>query len=443
MNTKTKTSMEGFTPHDLEAEKCLLGSVLLSPDAFYDVVGTVKADHFYSSAHRQVWKSMKLMYESGRTGIDAVLLIRELDKSGQLGVIGGESLVLEIAQTVPHAAHAQYYASLVTGCSIRREIITAGEEMIRSARSNQCDPQELSAHSEQKLFSISEGLHGGDVQPVGDLIDSTLQSIFDSLERTGIQSNFQSLDQYIRGFSKTHLTVLAARPAMGKTALACNIAMNAATAGNSVLFFSLEMSKLELTERLLLMRAGIERSVIAGAMTESQHRTVTKACQDLKTLPIRIDDVAGRTPSQLSAICRREKRRNGLGMVILDYIQLVEPDDSSLPREQQVSATARNLKRLAKDMDVPVLALSQLNRGVEGRDDKRPRMSDLRESGAIEQDADVVMLLHRPSAYDPDDRPGEADVIVAKNRHGGIGTAELVWKPQVMRFADKVRQLEF
>jgi replicative DNA helicase len=255
---------------------------------------------------------------------------------------------------------------------------------------------------------------------------------------TGLTSGLFGLDDLTSGFQPSELIVLAARPSMGKTALACNFALNACKSGQGVLIFSLEQSKLELAERLLCIHAKITgHKLRKGELDEFDQSTLYDAAEELRTFPISIDDRAGQTMSQIAAIARREKRRSNVGLVVVDYLQLVEAEDRNLPREQQISSITRRLKFLSKDLNIPVMALAQLNRGVEQREDKRPRLSDLRESGAIEQDADIVMFLHRPEAYDPNDRPGEADLIIAKNRHGPIGTVELVWLREMLRFGDK------
>jgi replicative DNA helicase len=225
---------------------------------------------------------------------------------------------------------------------------------------------------------------------------------------------------------------------MGKTALVCNFALSVAASKHGVLLFSLEQSSLELAERFLAIHAKINgHKLRQGDLDEVEQHGLMEAANDLREFPLFIDDTAGRTVSQIAAVSRRMKRHPGVSLVIIDYLQLVESDDRNLPREQQISTITRRLKFLAKDLSVPVIALAQLNRGVEQREDKRPRLADLRESGAIEQDADIVMFLHRPEAYDPEDRPGEADLIVAKNRNGPIGNVPLTWLKEQLRFADR------
>ena len=254
-------------------------------------------------------------------------------------------------------------------------------------------------------------------------------------------SGFTDLDEKLNGFQGSEIIILAARPSMGKTALVCNIAESVvADSKKGCLIFSLEMSKLELAERLLCIRAKVNgHRLRAGTIDEVELEALMNAASQLSQTPLFIDDQPGRSMPQIGAVARRLKRRFGLSIIIIDYLQLIEPDDKMAPREQQIALITRRLKYLCKELNIPVIALAQLNRGVELREDKRPRLADLRESGAIEQDADVVMFLHRPAAYDPEDRPGEADIIVAKNRNGPVGSITLSWLSESMRFGNLAR----
>lgn len=423
-------------PHDIEAEKCLLGSVLLSPDAFFEVSSVVTVDAFFSPSHRIVWNAVKEMFDANKA-VDVVLLKKRLQKAKVLDEIGGEAYLVELFETVPHAAHAAYYAKIVTACSVRRRFLQAGEEIIRKATQD-IEPEELAADAEQRVAAITETMTSGESPSIGESMDTTIQAIFDRLDQPEGTTGYANLDRYIHGFQPGRLYVLAARPAIGKTALACNFAIRKASDGPEMIF-SLEMTKEELIERMLCMEANVSgEKMRRGDFDEADHHYLTAASQKLSAMPIHIDDQAGIRISQLCAKARKIRRkRGGMALVMVDYIQLVEADDPKLPREQQVSTVTRKLKQLAKDLRCPVLALCQLNRDVEKRTEKRPTLSDLRESGAIEQDADVVMLMHRPDAYEPDDRPNELDIIVAKNRHGSCGTAGLIWQKQTMRFADR------
>ena len=434
--------LDKVPPQDLEAERCVLGSILLVNDTIDEVQSQITSNCFYADAHRRIFKAVHEMYEAGIRGIDAVTLRDELTRRAELEVIGGSPYILQLLQTVPHAGHAEYYAKIVREKWLQRSLIEACTESLKEAYHGHSDVEEILAQAEQRIFSIVENGANIDKMALGDIMDDAFARIFariDAGDKTsGLTSGFQGLDEITGGFQETELIVLAARPSMGKTALVCNFALAGAATGEGVLIFSLEMSSLELAERFLCMQAKVDgHRVRQGDLDEIEQHALMEASNVLKKYPLYIDDQAGRTMSQIASISRRLKRRFDIKIIIIDYLQLIESDDKGMPREQQVSTITRRLKFLAKDLRVPVIALAQLNRGVETRDDKRPRLADLSESGAIEQDADIVMFLHRPDAYDPEDRPGEADLIMAKNRHGPIGTVELVWLKKSLKFGDK------
>lgn len=443
MASQTASDLVGkVPPQDLEAEKSVLGSLLFSSEAFDEVIQHLQASAFYSDAHRRIFQCIHGMYERGVRAIDVVTLAHELKKQNDLEEIGGAAYLNEIMSAVPHAAHAEYYARIVRDKWLQRSLIEACTESLREAYHGHDEIENILAQAERRVFGIVEQQENISRISIDDILDATFQRIFERMDQegaiSGLPTGFFGLDEYTSGFQPTELIVLAARPSMGKTALVCNIAMSVAKAGKGVLLFSLEQSKLELAERLLCIHAKISgHKLRKGELDEFEQSTLMEAANELRTFPIFIDDQAGRTMSQISAIARRLKRRSQMDMVVIDYLQLIESEDRNTPREQQISSITRRLKFLAKDLNIPVIALAQLNRGVEQREDKRPRLSDLRESGAIEQDADIVMFLHRPEAYDPEDRPGEADLIVSKNRHGPIGTVELVWLREMLRFGDK------
>jgi replicative DNA helicase len=429
-------------PQDLEAEKSVLGSILFSSQAFDEVIQLLQAACFYGDAHRRIFQCIHQMYERGVRAIDIVTLAHELKKQGDLEEIGGAAYLNEVMTAVPHAAHAEYYARIVREKWMQRSLIEACTESLREAYHGTDEVDEILARAEKRVFSIVEQQENSTKISIDEILDDTFQRIFERMDQegsvSGLHTGFHGLDEYTSGFQPTELIILAARPSMGKTALVCNFAMAVAKAGKGALLFSLEQSKIELAERLLCIHAKISgHKLRKGELDEYDQSTLMEAANEMRTFPLFIDDQPGRTMSQIAAIARRLKRRAQLDIVIIDYLQLIESEDRNLPREQQISSITRRLKFMSKELNIPVIALAQLNRGVEQREDKRPKLSDLRESGAIEQDADIVMFLHRPEAYDPEDRPGEADLIVAKNRHGPIGTVELVWLREMLRFGDK------
>ncbi len=429
-------------PQDLDAERSVLGSVLLSNESIDDVLQHVRSEQFYADAHRQMFAAVADMYERGDRGIDPVTLASELERRGQLAEIGGPAYLVQVLETVPHAAHAEYYARIVRDKWMQRTLIEACTDTLRDAYHGQNEVEDLVARAERRIFDIAERQHDVDRFALKDILEDTFERIFSRMDQegtlSGLHTGFHGLDEKTSGFQPSELLVLAARPSMGKTALVCNFALAVAAAGSGVLLFSLEQSSLELAERFLAIQAKVNgHKLRQGDLNELEQHELMEASNLLRELPLFIDDTAGRTVGQIAAICRRMKRRSNIGLVIIDYLQLIESDEQRVSREQQISTITRRLKFLAKDLSVPVIALAQLNRGVEQREDKRPRLADLRESGAIEQDADIVMFLHRPEAYDPEDRPGEADLIVAKNRNGPIGNVPLVWLREMLKFADR------
>jgi replicative DNA helicase len=428
-------------PQNLVAERSVLGSVLLENHAIDEVGDILKADHFYSDVHSIIYAAILKLNEA-TTKVDAVTLAEELDKRNQLEDIGGVPYILEILEAVPHAAHAKYYAEIVRDKWIQRTLTNVCTEVLRDCYEGADDTSDVLQKAERGIFDILENQEINQKLSMDDIMMETLDRINSRLGKdgsiSGLSTGFTELDRQTNGFQPAELVILAARPSMGKTALVCNIAEWCAGAGETAtLIFSLEQSKLELAERFLCIRAKLDgHRLRKGQLEPDERHALLEASSELSRLPLFIDDQPGRTVGQISAICRRLKRRNQLGLVIIDYLQLIEPEDKRANREQQIAQITRRLKGIAKENKLPLIALSQLNRGVELREDKRPRLADLRESGAIEQDADIVMFLHRPDAYNPEDRPGLAEIIVAKHRSGPTGIVNLQWRKESMRFDD-------
>lgn len=428
-------------PQNLDAEKSVLGCMMLVNDTIDDIVAHLRKDHFYLDSHQLIFSTMVKMHESGMRGIDAVTLAEALDKQDALESVGGAGTILEIMETVPHAAHAEYYAKIVREKWLQRSLINTCNDILKETYAGNEEVDDVLASAEQKIFQIAEQQENLDKTDIRSILMDAWDRINERSDTegtiSGIGSGFSELDGLTTGFQSSEIIILAARPSMGKTAFVCNCGLAMAKAMNGVLLFSLEQSKLELAERFLCIHAKVNgHKVRQGDLDDMERHALLQASSEMSEFPLYIDDQPGRTISQIAAVSRRMKRQNNIRCVIIDYLQLIEAEDKNQPREQQISTITRRLKFLAKDLDIPVIALSQLNRGVEQREDKRPRLADLRESGAIEQDADVVMFLHRPEAYDPEDRPGEADLIVAKNRSGPIGIARLTWLKESLRFAD-------
>jgi len=453
MITETAAEITGkVPPHDIDAEMCVLGCILLSSEAYDEAIQRLKKECFYVDRHRKIFEVVHVMYEGGCRAIDVVTLAHELRKRDELEEVGGPAYLNTIMAAVPHAAHADHYAKIVREKWLLRSLIDACTDSLREAYHGAGEVEDMVAMAEKRVFDIVEHQETLDSIDLDSILKATFDRIFERMDQdgniTGMHTGFHGLDEFTSGFQPEELIVLAARPAMGKTALVCNFALAIAkqfevikgneTRPRGILLFSLEQSKLELAERLLSIQAKVGgQKLRQGDLDEFEQSTLMEASNEMREFKIFVDDKAGRTMSQISAIARRLKRRDSLDMVVIDYLQLIETEDKNMPREQQISSITRRLKFLAKDLKIPVIALAQLNRGVEQREDKRPKLSDLRESGAIEQDADIVMFLHRPEAYNPEDRPGEADLIIAKNRHGSIGTVNLVWIKEMLKFGDR------
>lgn len=435
---------EDFTaklpPQNLDAERSVLGSMLLSNDAVDEVAAFLKASHFYLDAHQRIYATICRMRDRGLSAIDPVTLAEELDREKLLDEAGGTSYLHQILETVPHTWHARYYADIVHEKYIQRTLIGTCNEVLRNCYDSSRPADEILQDAEQKIFSILEQQERDAKISIREILLDAFSRIYERTqtpgEVSGLGTTFVDVDRLTTGFQPSELIILAARPSMGKTALVCNWAEGIArTSNRAVLLFSLEQSKLELAERFLCTATQIDgHKLRSGDIDDEQRQKLLDASHELSEIPIFIDDQANRNTSQIGAISRRLKRQHNLGVIIIDYLQLIEPDDRRAPREQQIAQITRRLKQLAKEINVPVIALAQLNRGVELREDKRPRLADLRESGAIEQDADLVMFLHRPDAYDPEARPNEAELIVAKHRSGPTGIVTLTWRKEIMRF---------
>ena len=434
-------------PHSVESEQSILGSIILDKDAIITVAETINPSDFYKEAHKIIYESM-LSLNSNNEPIDLITLIEELRKEGHLDNIGGISYLTSLSTIVPTTSNVKYYANIVKEKSVMRQLIKASNEIINLGYDASTDVQEILNKAEKNIFDISQEKSGDDIQP----INAVLQDTFDMIEKlctekkevTGITTGFKDINKKINGLQRTDLILLAARPAMGKTAFSLNLVQNAALKGDaSVAVFSLEMSKEQLVQRMLSAQSNVELSKIkTGTLGESDWPRIIDGMAVLSEAKIFIDDTPGIKISEIRSKCRRLKMEKGLDLILIDYLQLMEGEGKNENRQQEIAKISRSLKILAKELDCPVVALSQLSRSPELRKDHRPILSDLRESGSIEQDADIVMFLYRDEYYhDDSEKKNIGEVIVAKNRHGETGNVELVWFGQVQKFADKVREV--
>lgn len=427
-------------PQNLEAEQGVLGSILLENDVLHEVVGTIRVEDFYRDSHQIIFRAIRDLYDLGKP-IDAITLADELTRRDQFQLVGGEDYLSEIIASVPHSANAKAYAQIVRQKSVSRQLIESANEILREGYSNNFTAEHLLEGAERRIFNIAEDQTRGDTVELRDVVTLAMDRIAARSESrhpvTGVPSGFFDLDDITGGFQPEQLIILAARPSMGKTAMALNMCDHAAVDGKlPSLFVSLEMGRIELAERLLCARSRVDgHKLRTGQNLGTKEMTLLgKGYEELRVSPLFIDDTPARNMLHITANARRLKLRQNLGLILVDYIQLVDSEDNRDSRQEQIAKISRRLKTLARELQVPVIALSQLNRAVENREDRRPRMADLRESGAIEQDADLVLLLHRPEYYDANDQPGIAELIIAKNRNGATGSVKMTFLKNFTRF---------
>jgi replicative DNA helicase len=431
-------------PQSNEAEAAVLGSMILDRECIGQVVQTLQEDAFYRLEHQAIFSALVSLYESN-SAIDLLLLRDALKRVNKLQQAGGVDYLVRVAESVPSAASVEYYANIVKDKHMLRELVTASNEILNDAYDEAGDVSQKLDMAEQKIFQVTEKKISSAATPIKGL----LHEAFENIESrggglTGLDTGFEELNNKLCGFHGGEMVIIAARPSMGKTSFAMNVAEHIGANENiPVVIFSLEMGKAQLVERLLCSRSGIDaQAVRTGNLNSDQLQLLTEASGELFDKPIYIDDTPGITPLEMRAKCRRLKSQVDIQCVMVDYLQLMSMGGKIESRQQEVSTMSRLMKSLARELDVPVLVLSQLNRGSEGRDNHRPRMSDLRDSGSIEQDADVILMLHRESYYhrnDPDydhDSPEAslAEVIIEKQRNGPTGIVELIFDSKTTRF---------
>ncbi len=428
-------------PHDLLAEQSTLGGMMLSPDAVADVLETLSGADFYAPKHELIFEAILSLYSHGEP-TDVVAVTDELIKTGELGRAGGADYLHTLTSIVPTAANAGYYAEIVAERAILRRLVEAGTRIVQLGYDGEGDATDIVNNAQAEIYAVTGAETAEDYIPLTIAVDAALEEIEAASSRdgtmTGVPSGFKELDELTNGLHPGQMIVIAARPAQGKSTLALDMARSAAIShGLPTIFFSLEMGKTEIAMRLLSAEGAVPlQHMRRGMLDQRDWGTVAATRGRIADAPLYIDDSPNMTLVEIRAKCRRLKQRAGLKMVVIDYLQLMTSGKKVESRQQEVSEFSRALKLLAKELQVPVIALSQLNRGAEQRVDKKPQVSDLRESGSIEQDADVVILLHRESVYDKDVRPGEADLIVAKHRNGPTATITLAFQGHYSRFSD-------
>ena len=444
MEEKSRSSTGRVPPQDVTAEKSLLGAILLSDASFPEILERIRFSDFYDKRHGLIFKGMTALYEKHKP-IDLLTLSGELKAQKTLKDVGGNPYLTELTNFVPTASHVKAYADLVEQTALRRRLIKAGTDIANKAYEDDVEVEELIGRAEKELFEVSDKTIQTDYVSMEDMLVDAFDRIDDLHKNKGVlrglKTGFRDLDKKTAGLQKGDLIIVGARPAMGKTTFAENIAYNAATINKkAVLFFSMEMAKAEIIDRMISDVSGVDNwKIRTGNVSDEDFAKIGDAMGEMGEAPLYIDDTSSMTILQLRNKARRFAHEPELGLIIVDYLQLLQGSDRYAGnRVQEVTEISRGLKTLARELEIPVIALAQLSRSVTGRDDPRPVLSDLRESGSIEQDADLVTFLHRVDYYNqnkPDFVPTNiTELIIAKHRHGAVGKIELYFHPELLRF---------
>jgi replicative DNA helicase len=441
MSTSKEIAIGKIPPQNVDAEKSLLGAVLIDEETLADISENVHEKDFYERRHAIIFGGMMRLYEKHKP-VDLLTLTDELKRKKELDTVGGSAYLTELTNYVPTSAHAEAYAKLVASKAVRRRLIKASGDISEMGYNEETSTEELLEQAEAELFAVSDQSLKQDMVS----IESILTESFDRMEELhrnkgalrGVRTGYKGLDNMTAGLQKSDLVILAARPAMGKTTLVTNLAYNVATiAKQPVLFFSLEMSKEQLVDRMLADASGVDAwNIRTGNLSDDDFGKLSEAMGELAEAPIYIDDTPGLSVLQMRTKARRAAHDQPLGLIIIDYLQLMQGSGASQGnRVQEVSEISRGLKLIARELNVPVIALSQLSRSVESRSPQIPQLADLRESGSIEQDADIVMFIYREAYYNPEtERENITDLIIAKHRNGPTGKVELYFHPERLRF---------
>lgn len=433
---------ERVPPQSVEAEQSVLGSMLLSKEAIGEVTEILRGRDFYRPQNETIFDVVMDLYARGEPA-DPVTVAGELSRLGDLQRVGGASYLHTLYSSVPTAANAAYYARIVREKAQLRDLVSAGTRIVQLGYSEEAgEVDSILDAAQAEVHAVAENRQSQDYVQFGELSEDILGELEmianNKGKLSGVPTGFHDLDRLTQGLHPGQMVIIAARPAMGKSTLALDFCRSAALHNNmAAAIFSLEMSKSEISMRLLAAETGVWLSKMrSGDMTAEDWTAVTGRISEISSAPLFIDDSPNMSMSEIRSKCRRLKQQHNLGLVVIDYLQLMSSGKRVESRQQEVSEFSRSLKLLAKELEVPVVAVAQLNRGPEQRSDKKPMLADLRESGSLEQDADVVLLLHRPDYYEPDDRPGEADIIVAKHRSGPTDVVPVVFQGMQTRFAN-------
>ena len=443
----TAPTTQTAVPHSREAEEAVVGAVFINPEVYYDVAQFLSADDFYIHRHRWVWDAFTSLHEQ-RIPIDLLTVSDELDRRNQLSEIGGPAYLTALVNQVPSSLNAESYGRIVEGYSVRRKMINAANQIASIAYNERTSVEDVMNEAEKAVFNVSERRLKHDLQPISSVLSEYYDRIDDLAKRPeeffGVPTGFIDLDKMLSGLQPSDLLIIAGRPGQGKTGFLLSVAKNAAlTHKKHVAIFSLEMSNEQVVQRLIAQETGIDSQRLrTGKLLENEWPLFTHSIEVFSDTHVYLDDTPAITPLQLRTKCRRLHMEFGLDLVIIDYLQLMGGDTRNDNRVQEVSYISRNLKVLARELNVPVLAAAQLSRAVEQRSDKRPVLSDLRESGSLEQDADIVMFIYRPDQYEKDTvKQNVAEIIVSKHRNGPVGSVELVFRSSLAKFENAATRI--
>jgi replicative DNA helicase len=429
-------------PYSQEAEEAVIGAVLINPNSFLTVAAFLRDDDFYFLRHSYIWQAMQRLHER-RDPIDNVTLGKELEGMGHLSDIGGYAYITQLIASTPTSVHAEVYGRIVERSAIRRRMLKAADEIRALAVDEELNIDRVAAEAEVRLFNVTERQLKREFvsmnEAVNEYFDRIEHLIQNQSESMGLPSGFRDLDALLGGFQRSDLLIFAGRPGMGKTSFLLSTAVNAARIGGRVAIFTMEMGVEQITQRMISMETGISTQKLRlGRITPQEYTRFVEAAGRVSRFPIFIDDTPALNPMQMRTKCRRLKHEHGIDLIIVDYMQLMNSGGQyQNNRVQEISFISRSLKELARELNVPLFSAAQLSRAVEQRQDKRPVLSDLRESGSIEQDSDIVMFLYRDAVYnEATEFPNQADIIVAKHRNGPTGTISLYFDEKVTKFID-------
>jgi replicative DNA helicase len=441
-NKNSNSPSPQLVPHSQEAEEAVIGSILINPEAYYDISEFIIPEDFYIHKNRWIWEAILKLKEQ-RISVDFLTVSEELEKNGKLDEVGGSGYLTSLINNVPTALHAVSYGKIIEQSSIRRKMISAANQIAKIAYKEDVTIETAIDEAEKSVFGISDRRNNNDLQPIRTVLDEYYDLVGDLAKKdedfTGVPTGFKDLDKLLGGLQPSDLLIIAGRPGQGKTSFMLSIAKNAARNNKKhIAIFSMEMSNQQLVQRLISQETGIDSSKLRlGNLETNEWELFAESVDSLGSTKIFLDDTPGITPTQLRAKCRRLHLEHKLDLIIIDYIQLMQGEKRNENRTQEVSYISRNLKILAKELNVPVLTAAQLSRAIEQRQDKQPVLSDLRESGSLEQDADIVMFIHRPDKEDPESiMQNMVEIQISKHRNGPTGKIQLVFKEELAVFLD-------